>query len=255
MVRSLVWPNHPSAPSDAQPEQRVYIREAAAILNRRMGTLRKWENMGVLPKELLPKRGKRGWRYWTPVQLAGIRKWIRDTNRYSGTALPNYNPTEKELDAVIKKLRRRKHRTIEKERPNPRTNPRQAKKLGNPDTKSRAKAESAQKRANEQTETVDSDGWPRNAAGKPMVRITMTASELVPTGQYANVAVGPAQITMFVDPDDAEILTEHQRTNLAKALLDTAEIVEADVIAVLRNLVLESLQEQVASGNSGETSS
>ena len=105
-------------PESQEQEERVYIREAAAILNRRMGTLRKWENTGALPKQLLPKRGKRGWRYWTPAQIAGIKKWIRVTQRYSGTALPNYNPTEKELDAVLKKLRQRKQRTIEKEEQN-----------------------------------------------------------------------------------------------------------------------------------------
>ena len=134
----------------------------------------------------------------------------------------------------------------------PRTNPRMAKNMGTPDTKSRAKAEASTKRANDQVEqsAVDSDGWPRNAAGKPMAKIMMTASELVPTGQYANVAVGPCQITMFVDPDDPEILTDQQRANLAKGLNDLAEIVEADVVAVQRSLVHESLQEHVSSGNS-----
>ena len=103
-------------PESQEQEERVYIREAAAILNRRMGTLRKWENQGALPKHLLPQRGHRGWRYWTPAQIAGMRKWIRETQRYSGTALPNYNPTEKDLDRAIKKLRQRKKRTIERER-------------------------------------------------------------------------------------------------------------------------------------------
>ena len=134
----------------------------------------------------------------------------------------------------------------------PRTNPRLAKKLGTPDTKSRAKAESAAKRTNEQVETVDSEGWPRNPAGMPMVKVTMTASELIPTGQYANVSVGPAQITAYVDPDAEEIFDDQQRANLAKALNDLAEIVEADVVAVQRVLVLESLQQQVSSDGEGK---
>jgi len=87
-----------------------------------------------------------------------------------------------------------------------------------------------------------------------MVKILMTASELIPTGQYANVSVGPAQITAFVDQDRVTLdehgkeipyFTEEQRGTLAKALNELAEIVEADVVAVQRNLVLESLQEQI----------
>ena len=131
----------------------------------------------------------------------------------------------------------------------PRTNPRLAKSMGTPSTKSRAKAESATDRTNQMLETVDSESWPRNAAGVPMVKVLMTASELIPTGQFANVSVGPAQITAFVDPDAEEIFNDQQRDNLAKALNELAEIVEADVVAVQRNLVLESLQEQVSSGN------
>lgn len=91
-------------------EQRIYIREAAELLKRRMGTLRKWEQDGVLPKNLLPQRGERGWRYWTPDQIEGIKEWIRDTNRHSGNALPHYNPTENELDSAIDRMRR-PHRT------------------------------------------------------------------------------------------------------------------------------------------------
>lgn len=91
-------------------EQRIYIREAAELLNRRMGTLRKWEQDGVLPKALLPHRGERGWRFWTPDQIEGIKEWIRNTNRYSGNAFPHYNPTEKELGKAINQMRR-PHRT------------------------------------------------------------------------------------------------------------------------------------------------
>ena len=49
---------------------RVYIDELAPILNREMGTLRKWEREN-LPKRLHPKRGYRGWRYWTDKQVWG----------------------------------------------------------------------------------------------------------------------------------------------------------------------------------------
>lgn len=84
---------------------RIYIREAAEILGRRMATLRKWEQLGVLPEHLRPHRGERGWRYWTEDQIEGIRQWIRDTNRFPGKGLPHYNPTEKQLEAAIKAMR------------------------------------------------------------------------------------------------------------------------------------------------------
>jgi hypothetical protein len=89
-----------------QEAERVYIREAAEILDRRMGTLRKWEQLGVLPKHLRPHRGDRGWRYWTPSQIKGLQEWIRKTDRRPGKGLPHYNPTEEELGKVMQKLRR-----------------------------------------------------------------------------------------------------------------------------------------------------
>src|SRR5438309_965319 len=96
--------SHPTI-MENDPEQ-IYIREAAELLNRRMGTLRKWEQQKVLPKPLRSHRGTRGWRYWTPEQIEGIKEWIRDTGRFSGNALPHYNPTEKQLDKAIEKMRR-----------------------------------------------------------------------------------------------------------------------------------------------------
>jgi vacuolar-type H+-ATPase subunit H len=134
----------------------------------------------------------------------------------------------------------------------PRVNPRLAKTLGQQDQRSRSKAEQATERTNQQIETTDSEAWPRGVNGAPMVKILMTASELIPTGQYANVSVGPAQITAFVDPDRVTVdedgreiayFSEEQRGTLAKALNELAEIVESDVVAVQRNLVLESLQD------------
>lgn len=89
-------------------KRRIYIREAADLLNRRMGTLRKWDQTDVLPEHLRPHRGYGGknWRFWTPDQIEGIQDWIRETERYSGNALVNYNPTEKELDEAINLMRR-----------------------------------------------------------------------------------------------------------------------------------------------------
>lgn len=136
-----------------------------------------------------------------------------------------------------------------------RANPRQAKTIGKPDQGSRAKAKAATERSQEHQQLVDSEAWPRGVDGHPMVKITMMASELIPTGQYANVSIGPAQITAFIDQDrvlkadDGETLpyfSEQQREAMAAALNELAEIVEGDVVAVQRNLVLENLQEQLA---------
>lgn len=88
-----------------QGVERVYIRDAAEELNRRMGTLRKWEQMGVLPENLRPSRGDRGWRYWTRPQLEALKDWIRETDRRPGKGLPNYNPTEAELNRAIAAMR------------------------------------------------------------------------------------------------------------------------------------------------------
>lgn len=124
-----------------------------------------------------------------------------------------------------------------------RTNPFIAKSLGKGDTGTKAQANNAKDRANAQKDSLEMT-WPTNPAGKPLVRITMTAAELIPTGQYANVSIGPAQIEAFIDPDSDVGFPKEQRENIANALNELAEIVEIDVISVQRNLVLESLQEQ-----------
>lgn len=132
-----------------------------------------------------------------------------------------------------------------------RTNPFLAKTSGKPDTKSRAKAQQAHDRA--KAHLPNEDEIPRGVSGQPMMKISMTASELIPTGQYANVSVGPAQITAWIDParalDDNPYFSEAERATIAQALNELAEIVEGDVVAVQRNIVMESLQDQVSPGS------
>lgn len=91
-----------------QSTERVYIREAAEELNRRMGTLRKWEQLGILPDHLVPARGDRGWRYWTRPQLDDLKAWLRETDRRPGKGLPHYDPTEAELNRAISAMRRKR---------------------------------------------------------------------------------------------------------------------------------------------------
>ena len=134
------------------------------------------------------------------------------------------------------------------------TNPFIAKSIGKSDKQSNQKASAAMAQAEKARASADSESWPLGTDGQPMMKITMTAAELIPTGQYANVSVGPAQITAFVDQnrvikDGDAYFSDDQRTTMAKALNELAEIVEADVVAVQRNLVMESMQETVSNGN------
>ena len=136
--------------------------------------------------------------------------------------------------------------------PKDRTNPFISKSVGKGDTGSRKKAENASEKANEEVRVAENEqnGWPLGANGTPMVKAEMAASELVPTGQYANVTIGPCRLHFFIDADrelaDGEsYFTEVQRATMAKALNEAAELVEADVVAVQRSLVLESIQSQM----------
>lgn len=101
-------------PKKDQPPEQIYIKEAAALLDREMATLRKWDRLEVLPVELRPQRGLRGWRFWTPDQIEGMRVWIKETQRWPGKGLPNYNPTQKALDDVMKKMRKPRKKTVAK---------------------------------------------------------------------------------------------------------------------------------------------
>lgn len=119
--------------------------------------------------------------------------------------------------------------------------------VGKSDTGSRAKADSASKRTQSQTDVQES--IPLNEKGKPLARIMFSASELVPTGQYANVSIGPAVITLYIDLDkdlgeEDSFFEPHEKDALVKALNELAAVVEYDVLAVQRNAVLESMQEQ-----------
>jgi hypothetical protein len=83
---------------------------------------------------------------------------------------------------------------------------------------------------------VDMSGsWRVDADGVPLLQISFTASELIPTGDYANVTVGPVTVTKFIaDPDDDDTLAEE--------LNNLAEVVEAKCISEQREIVMESLQ-------------
>ena len=66
-------------------EERVYLRDLAVLIDRRMNTIRSWD----LPDELQPQRDDRGWRYWLPAQVEGIRCWMASEGKAPGHGLRN----------------------------------------------------------------------------------------------------------------------------------------------------------------------
>jgi hypothetical protein len=118
-------------------------------------------------------------------------------------------------------------------------------KVGTPDTGSRAKGESA---ANRAVAVQSDDAIPRGVRGRPMAKLEFSASELVPTGQYANVTIGPVRATVWIDLDrelgeDDTYFSTDEATKLVKAANELAEHIEGSVIAVQREIVLMNLQE------------
>jgi hypothetical protein len=137
----------------------------------------------------------------------------------------------------------------------PRSNPKLSRTIAQEEPKSRQKAAGAQKRANEVMDTTDSD-VPRSPSGRPMARALMSAAELIPHGQYANVSIGPAQITDWVDLDresweddkgNKHYYTPDEIETMSMALNELAEVVAANVVGVQRDIVLTNLQADNAS--------
>lgn len=100
-------------------------------------------------------------------------------------------------------------------------------------TRSRAKAPNKTERRGERQQ-IESIHWPVDEDGQPMAQISFCASELIPTGDYANVVVGPVQVTKFVKDE-----------NLAEQMNALAEMVESDCISEQRELVLGQIQAAV----------
>jgi hypothetical protein len=95
-------------PENPREDGRVYIDELAKLVNREMGTIRKWERLGDLPKRLHSKRGYRGWRYWTDKQVYGkdgILVWMDKNDMRPGNLV---TPPEHEAEHV-RNLRKPKY--------------------------------------------------------------------------------------------------------------------------------------------------
>lgn len=94
-------------PKPPREEGRIYIDELRHVINREMGTVRKWEREN-LPKRLHSKRGYRGWRYWTDEQIFGkngIIVWMEKNDMRPGNLVTD--PSME--DQHIANLRRPKY--------------------------------------------------------------------------------------------------------------------------------------------------
>src|SRR4051794_28787739 len=89
-------------------EDRVYIDALAEIIDRKIGTIRKWENESRLPRHLVPRRGTRRRRYWTHTQVYGPRgiiAWMKKNDMRPG---PQITDPSKEAEH-LKHLRKPKY--------------------------------------------------------------------------------------------------------------------------------------------------
>jgi hypothetical protein len=92
-------------------ERRVYITEAARRLDRKIDTLRKWDNQGLYPEGLRPRRGDRQRRYWTEDQMPGLEEWF--ARRVPGSAIKGYDPDPERLALHRRRMRRPRGRNRE----------------------------------------------------------------------------------------------------------------------------------------------
>jgi hypothetical protein len=67
--------------------EKIYIGEAAEELNRVPHSLRIWMYRGIVPKNLLPSRDERNWRYWTREQIEGLKIWMVESDLRGGKGL------------------------------------------------------------------------------------------------------------------------------------------------------------------------
>ena len=95
--------------------KRIYLRELAEQIDRRMNTVRLWEEPVKnkdgspgpipLPEELRAHRDERGWRYWTPAQVQRIKAWMKREGRAPGIGLRNVASTPEKTQEILTSLR------------------------------------------------------------------------------------------------------------------------------------------------------
>jgi hypothetical protein len=81
----------------------IYINELCRIVNRKRNTIYKWEHQGRLPRHLLPKRGKKNWRYWTYDQVYGpngIIAWVKKNDMRPGNLITDPSKEAEHITAL-----------------------------------------------------------------------------------------------------------------------------------------------------------
>jgi hypothetical protein len=82
------------------------MRELAGLLDRSSHTIRCWENDGMLPKSLIPKRDERTkWRYWTEYQVAKLQEWMLKNGMAPGKGLSGFQPDGERVQGMLEQLR------------------------------------------------------------------------------------------------------------------------------------------------------
>lgn len=93
-------------------EKRVYLKELEKELDRRMNTIRLWEEPDKktgkipLPVELHAHRDEKNWRYWTPVQVKKLKAWMKREGRAPGVGLRNVDPSPAKTQEILASLRK-----------------------------------------------------------------------------------------------------------------------------------------------------
>ena len=83
--------------------------------------------------------------------------------------------------------------------------------------------------------------WPLDESGQPMIQVTVQASELIGLEEFSNVTVGPSNITMFIPKGQSHALDDDEAEALASAMNQLAGIVEVEVVAANRDVVLDTI--------------
>jgi hypothetical protein len=83
-------------------EERIYIGQLAEEIHREMGTIRKWEHQGKLPKHLRPRRGERNHRYWTRKQVEGIKAWMKRNDMRPGRVVTDPSKEDQHVEHLRK---------------------------------------------------------------------------------------------------------------------------------------------------------
>lgn len=84
---------------------------------------------------------------------------------------------------------------------------------------------------------------PLGVNGKPLIRISVSAAELIPTRQYANIVVGPITVVRYVD--SATGTTDEEDSFISQQIHKTQRLVEqavAEERETVHNMIRQSEQ-------------